>query len=70
LIAIAGAGLAGLTAVRAFKDAVCLVFESTGRVGGLCDTDFARGFAFDRGAHISYSRDVQVTDLIREGPAH
>jgi UDP-galactopyranose mutase len=65
MIAVIGAGLAGLSAAYALADRQHIVIESSSRVGGLCDSDYVNGFVFDRGPHIFYSQDPYVTQLVR-----
>lgn len=67
-VAIVGAGIAGVGAAYALRDASVsvTVFERTDRIGGRAATHSAHGHTYDPGANYLKSDDPTVTELITE----
>lgn len=64
MIAIAGGGLAGLSAAYHLEDPDWIMFEKSDRVGGLCKSETTKdGFTFDYGTHRFYTKDSYVRGL-------
>ena len=64
MIAIAGGGLAGLSAAYHLEDPHWIMLEKSDRVGGLCKSETAEGgYRFDYGTHLFYTRDNYVRKL-------
>lgn len=61
-LTIIGAGLSGLAAAY-FWEGEAVVYEATGRVGGAALSLTRNGFTFDRGPHVSFTRDETVREL-------
>lgn len=64
-IGILGAGLAGLSAAINLRGATsCEIFEREGRPGGLCRSRHIRGYVFDYGPHVFYTKSTLVKRLV------
>ena len=70
VVAILGAGLAGLTAglELAKRQINFIVLESAERVGGLCQTGAYQQWRYDYGVKAIYSQNVAVMNYIRSLP--
>jgi protoporphyrinogen oxidase len=66
MIAIIGAGLAGLSAAFDLKGRELRIFEQEDRPGGLCRTEVRDGFGFDHGGHLLHFRDPRLRDWVKE----
>ncbi len=62
-LAVIGAGPSGLS-VGLFLNDNCDILEAEDHVGGHASSFFAKGFTFDYGPHILFSRDQQILDFI------
>lgn len=65
---ILGAGIAGLGAGRAFheKGVAATIFEKSSEPGGHTRSHRAKGFAFDEGPHVSFTKNERVQDIFAE----
>lgn len=65
LIAIIGAGPAGLSAAHELvrRDLTPVVFEKTGKIGGLARTESYKGFYFDVGGHRFFTKNQSIHRL-------
>lgn len=64
-IGILGAGLAGISAARSLGgNTICEVFERETRVGGLCRSIHTKGYIFDYGPHVFYTKSQFVKRLV------
>lgn len=65
-IVILGAGLAGLAAARRLRIASLEpgVFEARNHVGGRIASKTSRGFTFDQGPHVSFTRRAHIRELL------
>ena len=70
IVAILGAGLAGLTSGLELskRNVKFLVLESAERIGGLCQTGVYQQWRYDYGVKAIYSQNVAVMDYIRSLP--
>ncbi len=62
---VVGGGLAGLSCARTLGAGFTLL-EAEPRLGGLCRTEVAEGFAFDWTGHWFHARDPEIRKLIEE----
>ncbi|MEI7768703.1 MAG: FAD-dependent oxidoreductase [Chloroflexales bacterium] len=72
IVAIVGAGLAGLAAGRALADAghAVTIFEKSRGVGGRAATRRVDGFSFDHGAQCLMADDPHTAALVAATPGH
>lgn len=64
-IGILGAGLAGISAASSLGGSiVCEVFERENCVGGLCRSIHTKGYVFDYGPHVFYTKSKFVKRLV------
>jgi len=65
MIAILGAGIAGISAGYhlGLKDKKTIIFEKNNSWGGLCDNFTIDGFRFDNSIHLSFSKSTYVNEL-------
>ncbi len=63
-VGILGAGLAGLSAAIHLSGAGCEVFEREDRPGGLCRSRHVRGYVFDYGPHVFYTKSAFVKTFV------
>jgi protoporphyrinogen oxidase len=68
-IVILGAGLAGLSSSYHLGHERCVVFEQKHHAGGHIHTEFAGGFTWDEGPHISFTKHQYVKDLFADSVA-
>ena len=61
MIGVLGGGITGLTFAHLVKDSEVLEGDST--FGGLCRSIYDRGYTFDLGSHIVFSRNKEVLDF-------
>ena len=66
MIAIIGAGLAGLAAAFHLKGREFRIFEQEARPGGLCRTEARDGFRFDHAGHLLHFREPRLRDWVKE----
>jgi len=66
MIAIIGAGLAGLSTAYHLKDAEYVIFEKEEEAGGLCRSIKADGFTFDYTGHFLHTRHPYAEKLAEE----
>ena len=66
MIAIIGAGLAGLSAAFHLKGREFRIFEREARPGGLCRTEVRDGFLFDHAGHLLHFREPRLRDWVKE----
>ena len=66
MIAIIGAGLAGLSAAFHLKGREYRIFEQEARPGGLCRTETRDGFDFDHAGHLLHFREPRLRDWVQE----
>jgi len=66
MIAIIGAGLAGLSAAYHLKGREFRLFEKEARPGGLARTEKQDGLLFDRAGHLLHFRDAKVKGWVQE----
>jgi len=66
MIAIIGAGLAGLSAAFHLSGREFRIFEKEARPGGLVRTEERDGFRFDHAGHVLHFRDPRLRDWARE----
>lgn len=63
-IGILGAGLAGISAARSLGGNICEVFERENHPGGLCRSIHTKGYVFDYGPHVFYTKSRFVKRLV------
>lgn len=66
MIAIVGAGLAGLSAAFHLRGREFRIFEREARPGGLCRTEDRDGFGFDYAGHLLHFREPGLRDWVKE----
>ncbi|MBW2971268.1 FAD-dependent oxidoreductase [Candidatus Woesearchaeota archaeon] len=64
-VGILGGGLTALTIANGLK-AECEVLEKEPECGGLCRSTLEKGFTFDQGGHILYSKDTETLNWMLE----
>lgn len=66
VIAILGAGIAGIGAGNALKNKKHIIYEKKDYYGGLCNSFNINGFTFDTAIHLSFTNNKEVRKCFEE----